>query len=350
MAQLITADTLLSICDNLASVWIDVYPIFGTSSGSAVTGTVRGTLAVMLATALNIDVYEPEIDLITPAHTTLGLGNTESALGFLGVMISALNAHCSNYGDTVDSTINDISTFLAYYSGGSGGSKFAKMVTPEFNTLYHASKGTYLSPSVVMSPAIQPTLVANTDMGEITVGGSFVAGDDVDTAFYSEVVPAFEIQTNFAGGATDATATITGLDDEGNAVTYGPTTLTGGNNPVSALSGITLTAGVTTHARQTPTISSTTGIIAGSVLTINKDLVDEEVIIVESIGSGVITAVFRKAHSSGATVDGYTTTAAGVASTGAGRRLRSVTNLALGLGTHASGKVRVVGTQDRAAV
>lgn len=119
---------------------------------------------------------------------------------------------------------------------------------------------------------------------------------------------------------------------------------------------ITLTAGSAANA-------NTVGIIAGSMVTVNQGLPDQEVVVVESVVSGTsITAVFQKAHASGAVLSGNYTYALG-ASTPVSRRLRSLgawtngaavgtsgTNNALVTNGHTAGAVRVVGAQDRSWV
>lgn len=353
MADLISAADMLLLTDRLASMWADILPAMGTSSSTAVAGTVRATAEAMQGNLLAIMTYAPEIDMLSQSQQVIDAANAEAVSGFMIPMISALDSHCSSRGSTVDTSITSISTFLAYYSGGAGGSKFASMVTPTFNDLYYALRGSHLGLAGVMSPGLHPTLDATAypnGMGRRAVGGSFVDGVAVDNSLYSEVIPAIEVITNFSGGTTAVTVTISGTDDQGNAASYGPTTLAGGNNPAAALAGITITPVINAHERQVVALSSTTGIIQGSVLTIDSGTTKEEVIVVEVVAGTNVTAVFHKAHSAGATVTGNTTTAAGTASTGAGRRLRDVTTITVTVGTHAAGAVRISGIQDRAPV
>jgi hypothetical protein len=100
--------------------------------------------------------------------------------------------------------------------------------------------------------------------------------------------------------------------------------------------------------RQTVLVGSTTGIVAGTVLTVDAGLPTQEVIIVEAVGTGTITAVFQLAHTAGATLTGnqsYATTPSV-----SGRRLVSVSGITLTLSSHSAGAVRVCGRQDRVAV
>lgn len=163
------------------------------------------------------------------------------------------------------------------------------------------------------------------------------------------MIPRVEVQTNFSGGSAAPTVTFDGTDAEGNSITW-TATVTGGNNPTAAVS-TTLSADVlTAAARVTVQVGSLSGIVAGSVLIVSEGLVDEERILVESIDSGAttITAVFLRNHDSGATLTGFRTFTATPGT--AGRRVRTVTAITIGVTGHTTGQVRVTGVPDRIAI
>lgn len=350
---LISVSNLQAYMDRLAAAWRETLRTMGTRSGTAVQGTVRGTLTNLLTFATtSLDDYDQEYYLITPVNTALGRATAEIAFQYAKQAVDAVNDLMSAKGSTVASSIVDLSTFLTYYNGGSGGAVFSSRMTPECQTMHKALYGNAILPVAgVMSPGIHPDLDSafTAAMGTKTVAGVFTAGNSVDTTLYSEVKPIIEVLTTFTGGAAAPTVTITGTDDLGASTTWGPITLTG-NNPTGALTGITITPAVTIAARQTVAVSSATGIVAGSVLVINSGLSDQESVVVETVAGTDITAVFRLAHGAGATVSGHASYAAGVAASGATRRLRAVTGITLGLSSHSAGTVRIAGQQDRVAI
>jgi hypothetical protein len=248
----------------------------------------------------------------------------------------------------VSATITDIPTYLAWYNGGDGGAKFRCLVSPQFAALYLALQRASLAVTGVESPAVHPsytTGISAEGMASRTAGGAFAAGTAVDNTLYSEVNPLIEVVTDLTGAAAFPVIAVAGTDDAGStsATTWGVTL--DANNPTAAVS-TTITPVVAAMSRQTVAIASATGIIAGSVLTVNAGLVDQEVIVVETIAGTDITAVFQFAHGAGAALTGKRTYAL-VPSTG-GKRCRSVSALTITQST--GGKIRVVGRQDRANI
>jgi hypothetical protein len=314
---------------------------------------VRKTIVNMLADMVALNDFEQEQDLSPPVNAALPRATAEAMFGWMTGLLQSLQTHCLTRGAEVAASIVGIPSFLSYYNGGSGGAAFANRLVPESQAIWKALfASTALPVAGVMSPALQPDLNSTyaNGMGKITIGGSFTAGSSVDTTQYSEVLPVVEVLTGFASGTGAITVSFTGTDDQGNAATWGPVSLTG-NNPAGALSGVTVTPALNAQARQTVALSGTTGIVTGSVLTINKNKPDQEVVVVESVGGGNITAVFKLAHTSGATVDGWNSYPAGNASTGASRRCRSVSGITFPTTNgQTTGVVRIAGAQDRVGV
>jgi len=352
--SLITASNFLAYCDRLAAAYTQTKAGCGTSAGNAANGTTRGTIANLLALVVGLADFDQENDLAANVNNALALANVENMFGPVAApLIAALNTHCAHHGLSVDASIASLQAFLAYYNGGGGAAKFANLVTPDFAQLFAATAGT-LAAGYVMSPAIQPDYTAAASahgMGDRSVGGGFNAGDAVNTALYSEVPLVIEVLTAFANGTGHPTVTVTGVDDQGTAgVTWGPIDL-GADNPAAALAGLTVTPAITAAARQTVAVSSSAGIVPYSVVTVNKGLPDQETVVVEAVPDGTrLAAVFTKAHAGGATIDGWTSFAAGNASSGSGRRCRQVTGITIGTTGHNAGKVRVAGGQPRVAV
>lgn len=353
---LMTAAQVITCTDYYGAMYAKLLPIFGTVTDVAapVVGTIQkwASLAQTQITT-NVDDYEIETDMLDAVHTCLTKSNIESIAYFAINPVQSLVNHCSSRGTDVDSSISDLATFLSYYNGGSGGSAYANMLTPEFAKLYLALMGSSLPADGVMNDAIHPvwnTAGSANGMGKRAVGGSFTDGDAVNVTLYSEVQPIVEVITDFSGGTAHPIITIAGTDDT-NATTTTWTVTLDADNPVAAIS-TTITPAVTAQSRQTVAVASLDGIIAGSVLVVNSGLVDQEKIVVESVdGGGVtITAAFQVAHGAGAALTGnrsYATTP----STGS-RRCADVSGITIDLngGGHAAGQVRVVGRRIRVGV
>lgn len=346
--SLISAARLLSITDKMGETWRQIKGVLDVSSASAPgTGSSRYPLYQALGElAVNSDDYFQQNDIseyIYSAYTNLLA--TALAQNGLASMCGAVDSHIAQQGSLVDSSIVGIDTFQAYYNGGSGGAAFSSLLSPDFADLYYYAKAVTLAPAGVMSPAIHPSLdsTATNGMATKTTGGSYTAGNSVNTVKYSAVAPVVEVIANFTGGAAAPVVTIAGTDDQGSTSTTWSVTLDS-SNPAAALS-TTITPSVNAMSRQTVAFSSASGVAIGSVLKINSGLVDEEYVVVENVAGSNITAVFRKAHGAGAAVTGnrsYATTPSV-----SGRRIRSVSGITLTLSSHSAGTVRVVGRLDR---
>lgn len=353
---LISVSNMQAVCDYMAAVYNQQSPVAGTKSGGAVVGTSRGGMNAMLNKIIGLSDYQQLLDLMTPANNALAAVALEPMLspGITG-FIQNLSGHCFQRGPSVAAAISDFVSYLVYYNNGTGGNKFSGMMVDGFGSLFLGlnplQTGSKLPYPCVMSPTYQPDYnptYAN-GMGTKTSAGSFTAGQIVDSTTYAEIVPVCEVIVAFSGGSSPPTVALAGTDDQGNACTYGAISLTG-NNPAAGLSGVTVTPAITAGARQTVAFSSATGIVIGSVLTIQKNKPDQEVIVVENVSGSNITAVFLKAHAGSATVDGWNSYTFGNASTGSGRRLRSLSGITIaGGGGWAAGTVRISGPADRVA-
>ncbi len=351
--SLISTANLQNLTDRLGDSFRRLQVHVGKLSDQAapVAGTSQYGLQQMMSLITGtLNDYQQILDLAAAAENTFLACNAETlAPNYLQQIVSVVNAHCKARGGTVDASIVSLNTFLAYYNGGNGGSKFSAMLTPQFAALYVAMPGgKALSPAGVMSPCLHPTwdaTVSSHGMGDKTVGGSFAAGTAVNTTLYSEVVPILEVTTDFADGSASPVITVAGTDDTGATSTTWSVTPSA-HNPTAALS-TTITPAVNAQARQTVAVGSLSGIVAGSVLTVNSGAPDQEVIIVEATNSGstTITAVFQLAHTSGATLTGKNAYA--LTPSVSGRRCRSVSGITITLSSHDAGVVRVIGAQDR---
>lgn len=350
--SLISTTNLLAYTDYLGAINKKLKSV-----ADPVANQASPTISTLQAWAKNLETlitttcadYQQQSDLLADAHATLIAINQEAiAKSALNTAVQALQRHIQTRGSSVDSSINSLSTYLSYYNGGGGGSLFNKLVCPEFNTLWYNIFSAYLPPVGVMSPAIQPrfnTSASANGLASRAIGSSIVLGDSVNTTLYSAVVPMLEVTVVFGGGSAPPAYVITGTDHLGNATATWTVTLTG-NNPVSAVS-TTITPAVTGQSRQAVAIGSATGIVAGSVLIVNAGLIDEEVIVVETLVSTTLTAAFQLAHTAGATLTGYSTYALTPVN---GARIVSVSAIAPTVTGTSSGTVRIVGRQDRVQV
>jgi len=350
---IISQANLRTLTDHLANIWDLLKPKAGEVADVAapVAGTAQYAADAAQDLITSIGDYEPIRDMAQQMYNLARGMNVEGILGGSGITttmkaaVSAINSHAAALGSSVDSSVTNLTSLMVYANT----TRFTSMLAPTFGDLWYALFGTRLTPYGLLSPAIHPTWNADVSaegMGSRAYGGSFTAGTAMDNTLHSEVEPLVEVVTSFANGTTPPQVTIAGTDHTGNTATTWSVTF-GDTDPSAAVS-TTTTEAITAQARQTITLDDATGIIVGSVLTINSGDVDEEVVIVETVASDDITAVFLKAHDSGAAVTGNLTVA--TTPSVAGRRLRSVSGITLTLDTHDAGKIRVVGKQDRVPV
>lgn len=349
--MLITAANALSFTDYLGASYKKIRsvvdPIANQTSPTAGTLQKWMTSLQTLITTTVAD-YQQQVDMLADVHTSLLATNAE-AVGktCYSNACNTLNRHTQTQGSTVSASITNLASFLTFYNT----TPFTNLVTPDFNQLWVAlANNITLPPAGVMSPAIQPTFntgASSHGMADRAIGSSITVGDSVNTSLYAAVVPLLEVTVVFSGGSAPPAYVITGTDHLGNAAASWTVTLTG-NNPVAAVS-TTITPAVTAQGRQTVAVASLTGIIAGSVLTVNAGLVDQEVIVVEAINGGgtTITAAFQLAHAGSAAITGFSTYALTPVN---GARCVSVSAIAPTVTGTSAGKVRVIGQQDRVGV
>lgn len=350
---LITNAQLEQVTDKLARLYAEfAYFVAPSSDLTTTTGTLlqatgNQLLAIIVADSNN---YEAQRDLNAAFYTTTSALNAAELTNQLyGTALAALNTHYAAESDE-----DGFAEYLLATNNPTGSlNTYDTLVDAWFQDWWTATNGTALDVESVMHKPIHPdwrgTTYTNAQaMGSRAVGGSLTDGYAADAA-YGGVKPTVEVTAGFSGGGAAPTITVTGTDAEGASVVW-TATVTGGNNPTSAVS-TTITPAVTTAtARATVVVASLSGIVAGSVLKVNAGLVDEEVILVESIDAGAvtITAVFSKNHTAGAALTGkrtFVTTPATATS-----RLRDVTAITIGITGHAAGTVRVTGLPERIAV
>jgi len=346
MATLISSADFLALLDEVTAIWEKQLSIYGSVDdvASPVAGTIQnlGDNIQSIVTS-SLDNIQQVIDLGQVTKDNFGSMNAESAALVLKPLLSALNTHIATQGPITAAAITGIDTYLQYLNS----SPFSAMAAPGYLDLHHALFASNLDSQGVMSPAIHPTwnsAVSANGIGKRAVGGAYTAGTTPNIVDYSETVPLLEVTTDFANGATHPVVTVSGHDHLDATTTWSVTF--GDNNPVAAVS-TTFTDPIVAQARQTIAVASATGIIHGSVLTVNAGLTDQEVIVVENVSGSDITAVFQKAHADNATVTGHTTVALTPAG---GARIRTITGIVITIGTHDAGEVRVVGRQDRVPV
>jgi len=374
---LITPTNVLAYADHLGAIW----DALKANQGSQLSGAAAGNLQQLVAlfgslVDTTLADLQQDVDLAPDAlDLTLYRASADQAARFmLTRVVKALEAHLAGQGGTVDGSISGLETYLAYYNGGLGGALFANMVTPSFNDLWNAVYGDQTALTVVnylagsndgtaaatstpcLTPGINPQNGQASGMGYATAAGSFVGGQLAVTQSgtagqksYAEAALIGVVSAGFANGTAAPTVVATGTDHLGNLNQTWTGTL-GSNNPAQALPGITITPAVSAQARQTVALSSVLNIVAGSLLTINSGLADQETVLVEAVVASTITAVFLKAHSAGAAVTGSTTIALVNAS---GRRCRSLNaslGVVLGITGHNAGAVMVCAREDRKSI
>jgi hypothetical protein len=357
---LMSSTNVLLYTDKVGCAYLRFLAAQGTKAGSAASGgNVRADMNRLLNQVMGLNDPNQLTDMLTSAIAALTAGTAESTGGMLSPLVGALETHLSNQGKAVDSSIVGIATWAAYFNGGGGGAAYSNLLTPQYAQVWSGVSGKQALPAAaVLSPAIQPdyTATANANaMGAKPIGGVFAAGEAVNTGSYSAVNLVAEVIVNVAGGSGALSVQVQGIDQAGaSTTTWGapggtPQVVTGGNNPAANLTGLTITPSITQDTRASVACTSTTGIVAGSILTINQGKADQEVILVESVqDASHFTAVFRTAHTAGATISGWTSTA--LTPSVSGRRCVQVTGITYGTNGHSLGTLRIAGIQDRAAL
>ncbi len=348
---LLTDTNLKKVTDKLARIYAE-FALFVTPSVdlTVTTGTLLQAVAnqLLAVTVVDSDDYNVEADLNAAFYTVASqLNAAEMMSTMFATSLSALQTHYAGQSDE-----DGFAEYLTETNNPTGAlNEYNVLVDAWFQDFWTYVNATALDAESVMTKPIHPnwrgTTYTDSDaMGSRAVGGAYTDGYTVDAA-YGACKPTVEVTADFTGGSAAPVITVTGLDGEGNSVVWAVTE-TGGNNPTSAVSTTITPAVVAPGTRITAAVASTTGIVAGSVLTVSAGLVDEEVILVESIAAGpTITAVFLKAHGAGAALTGKHTflTTPGTATS----RIRDVTAISI-TGDHATGTVRVTGLPERSPI
>lgn len=342
MSLLSNADFLV-LADKIGWIWGRLLPIVGTDDdvASPVAGTIQYVANSVQNKVLALVDYEQETDMLAAANALLGQANVGLVCtSFVRSWLAGFNKHFTARGPSLDSTVNSIPKFLTYRNT----TPYALLVDPWFAAAWSKALGSSLPQSGVMAPPVNPvwdSRVSAYGMGSRAVGGSFNDGDLIDGQTYSPGLSLLEITADFSGGSAAPSISVAGTDTAGASQTW--TVTLDSNNPVSAVS-TTITPSVTAGSRQTVAFGSVSGIIVGSVLTVNAGLVDEEKVIVETVAGSNVTAVFNKAHNAGAAVTGRRTYL--LASTG-GNRLLDATGITITISSHSAGTVRIFNRQPR---
>lgn len=343
---LATTAVMAAAADKLSRIYQELRLTAGVSSGSAAAGSLREKGDELLAVFTDTsDDFYVQADFNVKAKAVADYCNAESLMtrNFADVL-SAFDSHCRNRGSSLDADITTLATFLSYYAESDPYGSW--MFDPYFSDLWYAAYASRLPAAGVYPKAIHPFL-SGTHMGLRAVGGSLTAGAAYDSN-YAAVVPFVEVTADFSGGSAPPTVTVAGTDDTAATSTTWTATLSG-NNPAGLDASRTITDEVTAPmARATVTLSDAAGVVAGSVLQVSPGAADEEYVVVEEVAGSDVTAAFRKAHDPGAAFTFYR--AAALTPSVAGRRLRSVSGITIGVTGHSAGTVRVCGRQDRVAM
>ncbi len=348
---LLTDTYLKSSTDKLARIYGEfAYFVSPSVDPTLTTGTLLLAVAnnLLAITVRDSDDYDVEADLNSGFRSVADALNAADICSTLFITsLTGLNSHYAAQSDD-----GGLAEYLLATNNPTGLLNiYSVLADAFFQDFWTYTQGIALDAESVMHKPIHPDWrgTSYTDskaMGQRAVGGAFADGYACDSA-YGAVKPTIEVTANFSGGGAAPTVVIAGTDAEGAAITW-TATVTGGNNPVSAVSTTITPAVVTAAARLTVALGATTGIVAGSVLTVSAGLVDEEKILVESVGGGSITAVFMKNHAAGAAITGKTTFVTTPST--AGSRLRDVTDITIGITGHAAGTIRVTGLPERAPI
>jgi hypothetical protein len=339
---LINTTLLGEMTDLIGQHYKKLYDAYGTET-SPPADSLRANADRMLAISVNNDNYELQASMNAALKSLTGVATQASKADDLNGAISALSKHCQSYGSTVNSSITNLRTYLAYLNTV----PWTFFVMQGFGDCYADVIGSALTADHVASDSMNPLVNSGTPngMGRNTVGGAFAAGEAIDHTLYAEAAAIAVVATAFSGGGSAPAVTVAGTDDTGATTTTWGGTFTGNNPGDTTAVNTTLSAPVATaYQRATVAVGSITGMVAWQVLSIDTGA-SQEYVIVEEASGGNLTAYFKKTHAGGAAVTG----AAAVALTPsvAGRRLRSVSGITLTIGTHSAGSVIIDCVQPR---
>lgn len=290
--MLFTPSFVLSITDSIGSILAKLKPDFSPDDDKLTpdNGTIN-EVSKSLQDYIAVNANDADIELAllpvfnTSFTTTPAL---EQALVFLLPNLVALDKYATDNGSLVDASIVDFQTYLNYYNAGSG--KFSTLVSPQFAELWNLISGDSLDellPGSVMCPAIHPDVdstASTRGMGQRAFDGDFEDGDGVDDTLYAAIEPLLEITTNFADSSVYPTIIGYGLNDIDGDTTTWTARILDTKNPASAVSTTSVKA-IVAGDHQLIAIGDSRGIVQGSVLTVSSGLVDEEVVVVEQVGT-----------------------------------------------------------------
>jgi hypothetical protein len=352
----ISIANLLSACDKIGDAWYLQRQFLGQSASSPIAYTPNNALNNLQTLYLGLNDPVQEQMLLTPYLTSaiLNICADKTAPNQLNQLIQTLISYCNRQGNLVSSTIRDLNTFLSYYNGGLGATKFSNPATYEFGQLYQLLTSGYLSYPNAVSESINSlwnsTLYPH-GLGSVTYAGTFTSGVTVNSN-YAEPRPVAMITTTFVGGSGNLVVTPTGTSDLGTTGLTWSVTF-GSNNPTATFSTQTVSSGaVSAQTRNVLTVSSTAGFCVGAVVVLDKGKPNQEYTVVEaaSFTGTTFTCTCQQAHAASFTVDGNTQATLAVGTAPSGARIRSVQSVALTGSTWSAGVVQICGGADRLGV
>lgn len=180
------------------------------ASDWGLSGGLRGL--ILLVTGSRDPVFTSKFNGL--AAVAAGKSGYKNVLkGLVSPVVVALAQACYSVGIQLSvASIVDIPSFIAYYNIGAGG-PWSGMAPPQFQGLFQL---VYTSATLPPTAFYAPPL---TDMGSLTVGGSFVAGSTVDTTQYAGEARIEATVSSFAGTGGSLTVVCNSLDANGNPQT-----------------------------------------------------------------------------------------------------------------------------------
>lgn len=355
---LMTEQFMKDSTDKIARIVDEFTIIIGrTTDLDLITGVTMQCVANRLEDlSVNSDDYDIENSFNVPFRQVAGniVANALFAAAFPDA-VTAFEFHCQNFGSELDESVVSLASLLDYWNVTNDHPNYAHVLDPNFQDIWM-----YFNPDDPLPiESIYPRMIhpdwrggfypnAEAMYSYNLVGPVLTDGYEVGE-FYGAAQLVVEVTVDFAGGSAPPTITVTGTDDAGVSQTF-TATVTGGNNPTSAVA-TTITPAIVGMTRQSFAVASVTGIVDGSVLTVNAGEPDEEVITIENVSGLNLLAVFLKDHDAGATLTGKRTFLCPcTSSVGYVARCRDVTLVAVGITGHTAGAVRVIGTAERIAV
>lgn len=219
--MLISNANLISLTDLLGKIWDVQKAAVGTGSADSKMADFAGDALTLV---LGLADYDQLHDLLEGAYNTQQATATATLVKAAAQQLqSAIEAHCTNAGASVDASINGLAGYLAYYNRTAGAdyaSKWNAMMSPSFKEFWDALAGTTL-PIAEVFAAVAAGEANAPGMGNLTYGTPDVfAAGILDYTAKGSVDAKLRVSTQITTASNPLTIVVTGKNHAGVTATW----------------------------------------------------------------------------------------------------------------------------------